>query len=679
MAGIPPTLDSDAEDVVWALQTADALWKRAERVDAIVWLRRAAQAAGEAQQDDRALQLARGAAELTDLIAGETATITSSAAPPMSHAPTTGVDDLLGHSDVDIVIDSADLQSAPPSGQPPAPQMQVSTAPMAFMPTRLPAIPPPAAPEPPPAPPPPPPLQEPMRPPAISAPPPLPTPPLIATAPVTTTERPSSEVQPLVLSSVSSTPPAEVRTAAETHAGMLDPWANAEPPPLPRHSPSVPQISESIDDDDEVVTSVKELQSSAKRAASAPPSPPKPPPVPTPKASERAPQTEPAISFEPSLPIVQAFVPPVEEVVPARVAVPPPEPTLVSAGQTPAASRLADEAKTDPKAVVIEEPKPIEAPKPPAAKPVEAPKPSPAVEAPKPVEAPKKVEAAAPAPKLEVSAVKPVEEPKPAAEESKPPIDTTPNAQTQSVLSPAEVEAIEAFADLPDDARQDLATAATVHSLVKDEEVTGFSLAIVIEGEVDVAAVIVDIPAERLGKGRVLKPTGSLRESVPLRLICASSNARVATWEAKDIEATFKACPWVEDDLRAHADRVLALVGVTMGPLADRLDESIRTQITSRLTVREIPEGDELVAKGAAVRELVIVGQGVIELMNDGVAVGSVGTGEIVFGSEVVSGGKASATARAGKGGALVLAVDRGVAQELMSTLPPLLELLVGM
>jgi hypothetical protein len=45
MVGIPPVHDADAEDVAWALQTAEALWKRNERVDAIVWLRRAAQAA----------------------------------------------------------------------------------------------------------------------------------------------------------------------------------------------------------------------------------------------------------------------------------------------------------------------------------------------------------------------------------------------------------------------------------------------------------------------------------------------------------------------------------------------------------------------------------------------------------------------------------------------------------
>ncbi|MDB4997193.1 MAG: putative type pilus assembly FimV-related transrane protein, partial [Myxococcaceae bacterium] len=66
---IPSPLDTDAEDVAWALQTADALWKRNERVDAIVWLRRAAQAAGELEDDDRALALARNAAELSEWIA----------------------------------------------------------------------------------------------------------------------------------------------------------------------------------------------------------------------------------------------------------------------------------------------------------------------------------------------------------------------------------------------------------------------------------------------------------------------------------------------------------------------------------------------------------------------------------------------------------------------------------
>src|SRR5271166_2976308 len=108
MAGIPPVVDTDAEDVAWALQTAEALWKRNERVDAIVWLRRAAQAAGEAEDDDRALTLARDAAELAEWIAhnpqeAQPVGPPRSAPPPSNPPPTTGhaVDDLLRTSQVD--------------------------------------------------------------------------------------------------------------------------------------------------------------------------------------------------------------------------------------------------------------------------------------------------------------------------------------------------------------------------------------------------------------------------------------------------------------------------------------------------------------------------------------------------------------------------------------------------
>ncbi|HZW74780.1 MAG TPA: hypothetical protein VFF43_14615, partial [Caldimonas sp.] len=100
MVGIPPALDTDAEDVVWALQTAEALWKRNERVDAIVWLRRAAQAAGDANDDDRALALARDAAELAEQIAkmppAPAATVSS-----MPPAVKEQVDDLLRRSHPD--------------------------------------------------------------------------------------------------------------------------------------------------------------------------------------------------------------------------------------------------------------------------------------------------------------------------------------------------------------------------------------------------------------------------------------------------------------------------------------------------------------------------------------------------------------------------------------------------
>jgi len=109
MVGIPPALDTDAEDVAWALQTAEALWKRNERVDAVVWLRRAAQAAGEADDDDRALALARDAAELADWLTRNAPAIarstTSSKVPTAAEA----VDDLLRTAEVGDAVDDHDV------------------------------------------------------------------------------------------------------------------------------------------------------------------------------------------------------------------------------------------------------------------------------------------------------------------------------------------------------------------------------------------------------------------------------------------------------------------------------------------------------------------------------------------------------------------------------------------
>jgi hypothetical protein len=62
---IPAIRDDDPEDVSWALSTAATQWARGDRIEALKWLRRAAEAASEAEKDTRALQLAKAAADLT--------------------------------------------------------------------------------------------------------------------------------------------------------------------------------------------------------------------------------------------------------------------------------------------------------------------------------------------------------------------------------------------------------------------------------------------------------------------------------------------------------------------------------------------------------------------------------------------------------------------------------------
>ncbi len=66
---VPEAKPDDLEDVSWALSTAEAMWARGDHADGIKWVRRAAEAASEADEDIRALELAKAAADLTNLIA----------------------------------------------------------------------------------------------------------------------------------------------------------------------------------------------------------------------------------------------------------------------------------------------------------------------------------------------------------------------------------------------------------------------------------------------------------------------------------------------------------------------------------------------------------------------------------------------------------------------------------
>ncbi|HEY1956425.1 MAG TPA: cyclic nucleotide-binding domain-containing protein [Polyangiaceae bacterium] len=550
VVGIPPAIDTDVEDVVWALQTSASLWKRNERVDAIVWLRRAAQAAGEAEHDDRALLLAREAAELSDWIA-KNPMAPLSTGPTVSSIPPNdsaggGVDDLLRTSLPDIVIEET-----------PQVSMSAMTEPHAFMPVAVPQAP---------------------------------------VAPITSDLIPISEPSSVsVYQSVASERTSEnVQTAAEAHAGMLDPWS-APTDEVSAPVLSVPAVISSDDYEDEVVTSAKLV----------------------------IPPAEPAMVM--NAPVLPNVRPPPHKPPPPRRATPP--------APKPPEPEEEDEDDAVTSSVII------------STRPRTPPPPEPEV----------------PRVRPEATLVSPgnVSKPKPASE--------------------VDLSEVNALADLPDDARAELERGATVHRLSHDEEVMGFALAYVVEGEIDVAAQIVDAPADRITKGAVLKARGTVAESVPLRLVCGSDTAIVATWDAAQIEPAFKACPWVEDDLRAAANRMQALVGVTLGPLAERLDTSLRAQVTSKLELRELAEGDVLVQSGDPVRDLCLVGQGSVELVKDGAVIGEVGVGEFLFPAEIMGGGRATATARAGKGGALVLASDRAVAQELMVTCPPLLEIFAGM
>jgi len=467
MPGIPPALDSDAEDVVWALQTADTLWKRRERVDAIVWLRRAAQAAGEADDDDRALALARDAAELADYIARNPQSIPPRSAPP-PEVPTTAdaVDDLLQSSRPEALEDAALTVPSLP--------IDPSSVPLPSWPLEA----PPASDE-------------------------------SVTGVRASLHGPTEPVA------------ARVPTAAEAHAGMLDPWAEGEAPTKERQVPLRP---------------------------AAPPAPPF--------------DAEEVITSAPSL---------------ARRA--------------------------------------------------------PAPEQPPPREA-----------------------------------------------AGVDISGVEELSDLPDDARTSFALAATVREVGPEEEVSGFALALVLSGSVDLTATIVDAPAQRLEAGAVMRARGTIDHVAPVRLVGVSEKALVATWDEHAVQEAFRTCPWVEDDLRAAGDRLQAMVGATMGPLGERLDPFLRAEVTSRLSLRALAEHEIFASRGDLIPGLLVVGAGELELVDDqGTPDGTVlRPGDFLFPNEVLSHSPAPSTVRAASGGALILFADRNVAQELLVTCPPLLEIFAG-
>jgi hypothetical protein len=548
MRSIPPAIDADAEDVAWALQTADALWNRGERVDAIVWLRRAAQSAGEAEDDDRALELARQAAELAEWIASNPAgaPLPASAEAVLTTPPEAGeaVDDLLREPDEDrpkrnsAIEMGSDIEDDPADDQPTPIQPRVEEPDVVF------SVPPVA-----PGPPRP-------RPSPRPAPPPSPIPP--------------------------SPNPARVLTAAEAHAGMLDPWAEHEAPT--RNQALPPEGA----------------------PAPAPPPPP-PPPVPAPPEFDS------------------------DEVVTSA---------------PPVSARAIETRALEAKAA------------PPPAPPVRPPAPA------QPAATPK--------------APPPPPRPRPAA--PKPPAPP-PRADTPAKPAGLDLSEVEALSDLPDDARAAFAAAATLQNLGREDEVSGFALALVLEGAVDLSATIVDAAAERLEAGAVLRARGTIEQVAPVRLVGATDKARVATWDEEAVTEAFRTCPWVEDELRSSGDRLQALVGITMGPLGERLDASLRADVTSRLRVRALAEHEVIATQGTAVPGLVIVGAGQLELLgDDGAPSGKVvRVGEFLFPGETLRAGPAPSTARASRGGALVLVAERGTAQELLVTCPPLLEIFAGM
>ena len=236
----------------------------------------------------------------------------------------------------------------------------------------------------------------------------------------------------------------------------------------------------------------------------------------------------------------------------------------------------------------------------------------------------------------------------------------------------AEVRGLE---DVPPEGQAILAREARIERLGADEEVSSFGLALVLRGAVNVMPAIADLSCARANKGEIVWSEGNLDEGIALRLVAVEAATEVAVWDAELLKSTVRDYPWVVEDLKTLADRFQALAGVAMGPMGERLDDSLRATVTERCEIKRLLPGEALTTKGKPVGGMYIVAAGRLEVVDGDALESELGPGDFLFAPQVLSNGAAPRDSRAGQGGALVLFAGRGVAHELLLSVPPLLEI----
>ena len=291
--------------------------------------------------------------------------------------------------------------------------------------------------------------------------------------------------------------------------------------------------------------------------------------------------------------------------------------------------------------------------------------------------APPRREAEPPVPAIAVAAPIPVAPvaPPPEQPSEPPPVEAEPPSLLVGGVSIDQVRGLE---DLPEASQYRLAASAVLTSLSADEEVGSFGAALVTRGRVGIMPAIADVAASVASAGDIVFTQGTLDDSVSVRVVALEDDTVVASWSADELAASMSDCPWVSDDLKLVGDRFQALAGATLGPLGDRLDDSLRGMVLSRLDVKAFNPGETIVTAGKVVPGLHVVGAGSVEFVDGDAVKDEASPGDILFAAEVLGAGKAKMTARAGKNGALVLVASRSVAHELLMSVPPLVEILAG-
>lgn len=234
------------------------------------------------------------------------------------------------------------------------------------------------------------------------------------------------------------------------------------------------------------------------------------------------------------------------------------------------------------------------------------------------------------------------------------------------------LEDVDPLGDLPHEVQAQLVALAATQQLPAEQALSGFGVALLLEGEAVIAAVGSSAPASRAVRGALIPTEGSIADAAPIRIIAGPDGATVACWDHGALEEALKSCPWVLDEITERAERLNALCGATLGPLGD-IDEISRNQLLDQLEVRVARPGQAVAAPGEPLNGVALVCGGAIELLDEnGAAWKRLGPGDLLFARAVLEGRPAPCPARAGPGGALILVGQQGLAQALIQESPEL-------
>lgn len=269
------------------------------------------------------------------------------------------------------------------------------------------------------------------------------------------------------------------------------------------------------------------------------------------------------------------------------------------------------------------------------------------------------------------------------------PADTLSPPPTQKVSVPsALIEAsvpkqtlldeLPAFSDIPPTQRRTFLENAKHKTLQPRDFVRGFALGVVLKGEALVTGFHSDIVVARLPTGSTLRARGTAGKTLPLRMVAGPEGCEVATWSEAPLSATFQGCPWVDLQLRAQANPVLGLVGVSSGLLGS-LEPHTFEQLCAWLQPRLLTPGEIAIHDGETPPPLVVVGTGSIEIVRQGVVEKTLQAGDPVLPPECAQGIRATVQARAGVDGAVLMQVDKARRQAMQSSLPTVIALLMGL